>query len=372
MRILIVDDSVVFRSQIKSAVESSMKIELLATAANGKIALQKLEQERFDVMTLDMEMPEMNGMETLKEIKAKKIPVKVVVFAAQTTRGATSAMEALRLGAIEVVPKPDGGNASLDQALEHVKDQLVPILREVETGRLVSGAAKSAESTRAAVESAKTTVESISKDMFPSIQSGDYPKVSVEKFKPKIVVIGSSTGGPNALEVLFETIKAPVKVPILIVQHMPPVFTASLATRIANLTGVEAAEGRNGEVLKPGRIYVAPGDYHMGLFFAPGGISIKLSQGPKRCNVRPAVDVLFEDVAAIYEQHVGAMILTGMGEDGMLGCRAIKSKGGGVMIQDKETCVVWGMPGAVHAAGAFDKMGPIQECGRVLRSWVVG
>jgi two-component system chemotaxis response regulator CheB len=371
MRILIVDDSVVFRSQIKSAVESTMQIDMVATAANGKIALQKLEQERFDVMTLDMEMPEMNGMETLKEIKARNIPVKVVVFAAQTSRGAASAMEALRLGAIEVVPKPDGGTASLEQALNQVKDQLVPILREVETGHLIGNATKLAETTRATVESAKASAESTSRDMYPGIQPGSYPKVRVESFKPKIVVIGCSTGGPNALELLFETIKAPVKVPILIVQHMPPVFTASLATRIGTLTGVDAAEGRNGEVLRAGRIYVAPGDYHMGLFLAPGGISVKLSQSTKRCNVRPAVDVLFEDVAGIYEQHVGAMILTGMGEDGMLGCRAIKSKGGGVMIQDKETCIVWGMPGAVHAAGAFDKMGPIQECGRILRSWVM-
>jgi len=372
MRILIVDDSVVFRSQIKSAVETSMNVTSIATAANGKIALQKLEQETFDVMTLDMEMPELNGIETLREIKARKIPVKVVVFAAQNARAASNALEALKLGALEVVSKPDGGASSLDEALTQVKDQLVPILKQVDGDRVVANAAKAAHSVRASVEDVREKSELTARDMCPGIQKTEYPKVRIETFKPKIIVIGSSTGGPNALEVLFTHIKPPVRVPILCVQHMPPVFTASLASRLGAITGVEAAEGRNGEVLKPGRIYMAPGDYHMGLFLAPGGISIKLSQGPKRCNVRPAVDVLFEDVAGIYEQHVGAIILTGMGEDGMLGCRAIKSKSGGVMIQDKETCVVWGMPGAVHAAGAFDKMGPLQECGRILTEWAKG
>ncbi len=362
MRLLIVDDSVVFRSQIKSAVDASMRVDYVATAANGKIALQKLEQEKFDIMTLDMEMPEMNGMETLREIKSRNIPVKVVVFAAQTSRGAASAMEALRLGAIEVVPKPDGSNASLEQALEHVKSQLMPILQEVDTGRLNNVGIRPADSARAVIEQS-------SREMFPTINRGEYKKLRVESFKPKVIVIGCSTGGPNALEVLFEYVRPPVRVPILIVQHMPPVFTASLAARITTITGVEAAEGRNGEVIREGRIYVAPGDFHMGLFLAPGGISIKLGQGVKRCNVRPAVDVLFEDVASIFESHVGGIILTGMGEDGMLGCRAIKERGGGVVIQDKETCVVWGMPGAVHAAGAFDKMAPLQECGRILQEW---
>ena len=124
------------------------------------------------------------------------------------------------------------------------------------------------------------------------------------------------------------------------------------------------------EIVVGSATYVAPGDYHMGLFLAPSGISIKLSQGPKRCNVRPAVDCLFEDVSSIYEKSVMGFILTGMGEDGMLGCRAIKGRGGGVMIQDKESCVVWGMPGAVHGSGAFDKMGPLNDCARVLESMV--
>ena len=362
MRILIVDDSVVFRSQIKAAVESSMKVTYLATAANGKIALQKLESEGFDVMTLDMEMPEMNGLETLREIKNLKIPVKTIVFAAQNARAAGTALEALSLGALDVVAKPDGGAGSLDEALIQVKAQLMPILKMIEGGRVTSEAS-------AYVTTVRTKMEESAKMMFPGIAPGAYSKTKVETFRPRVIVIGSSTGGPNALEILFANIRPPVHVPILLVQHMPPIFTASLAARIASITGLPAAEGKNGEVIKPGHIYVAPGDNHMGLFLSKLGISIKLSQAPKRCHVRPAVDVLFEDVSSIYEKTVGAMILTGMGEDGMLGCRAIKEKGGGVMIQDKETSIVWGMPGAVHASGAFDKMGPLLECGRILQEW---
>jgi two-component system chemotaxis response regulator CheB len=363
MRLLIVDDSVVFRSQIKSAVDSSLQVDYLATAANGKIALQKLEQEKFDAMTLDMEMPEMNGMETLKEIKARNIPVKVVVFAAHDKRGASSAMEALRLGAIDVVSKPDGSHTSFEDALEHVKSQLIPILREVEIGL-------ASPTSQKVPDAVSPELDRSAKTMFPSIQSQQYPKVLVESFRPKAVVIGCSTGGPNALEVVFEYIRAPITIPILIVQHMPPVFTASLAERLASITGIESAEGRHGEVVRDGRIYVAPGDFHMGLAVAPGSVTIKISQGAKRCNVRPAVDVLFEDAASIYEHQLGGIILTGMGEDGMLGCRAIKQRGGGVVIQDKESSVVWGMPGAVHAAGAFDKVAPLHECGRILQGWV--
>lgn len=369
MRLLIVDDSVVFRSQIRTAVENSLAVNAIGTAANGKIALQKLQQEKYDVMTLDMEMPEMNGMETLKEIKSRGIPIKVVVFAAQTVRGATSAMEALKLGAIEVVSKPDGTNASFDSALQHVRDQLLPILKEVQRKASPISPKIGSDVVRIQPNSAIGAPE---KAADSSVLEEAYKKVLVETFRPKLIVIGSSTGGPNALENLFTHIRPPVKVPILIVQHMPPVFTQSLAARLGVITGLESAEAKHGEAILPGRIYVAPGDYHMGLLKSQEGLLVSLSKGEKRCNVRPAVDVLFEDAAKFNAGGVGAFILTGMGEDGMLGCKAIKSAAGAVMIQDKESSVVWGMPGAVHAAGAFDKMGNIQECARVLQVWSMG
>jgi two-component system chemotaxis response regulator CheB len=370
MRLLIVDDSIVFRSQIKSAVESSLSFKSIGTAANGKIALQKLQHETYDVITLDMEMPELNGMDTLREIKARGLPVKVVIFASQTLRGGTAAMEALKLGAIEVVAKPDGSAASFDEALKHVKDQLMPILQEVQRSISTTSAPPASKAVATAVSTAASTDP---KKVGGRISEADlYKKVMVETFRPKMVVIGSSTGGPNALEVLFQGIKAPTRVPILIVQHMPPVFTASLAHRIGTITGVSAAEAKHGEIITPGKIYVAPGDYHMGVARSPDGVFISLSQSEKRCNVRPSVDVLFDDAAKVLGSQVGAFVLTGMGEDGMAGCKAIKSFAGAVMIQDKESSVVWGMPGAVHAAGAFDKMGSLSECSKVLQAWVMG
>lgn len=361
MRLLIVDDSVVFRSQIKAAVESVMMPQAIGVAQNGKIALQKLAQERYDVMTLDLEMPEMNGMEVLHEIKRLKLPVKTVVFAAQTARGAKGALEALRLGAVEVVAKPDGGASSLHEALEQVKQQLIPILRQFSQDQ-----APYPESSKSSERAANVDSTSI-----PSPASSVWQSKVLETFRPKVVVIGSSTGGPTALDTLFAKVRPPLSVPIFVVQHMPPIFTDSLAQRLQTITGVKAAEAKQGEQVEPNRIYVAPGDYHMGVVHGASGIVIKLDQGPKRCHVRPAVDVLFEDVASIYEHHVMGFILTGMGEDGMRGAKAIKTHGGGIMIQDKETSVVWGMPGAVHSAGAFDKMGSIEECSHMLTTFVL-
>jgi two-component system chemotaxis response regulator CheB len=345
-----------------------LTVNSISTAANGKIALQKLLHEQYDVMTLDMEMPEMNGMDTLREIKSRGIPVKVVIFASQTARGAASAMEALKLGAIEVVSKPDGSSSSFEDALKHVRDQLLPILKEVQKGTATIPVSVMKSPQSGSILGGSFS-EDIGKLSFPNIVAEIYKKVMVETFKPKIVVIGSSTGGPNALEILFQNIRPPVRVPILVVQHMPPVFTSSLASRLGTITDLPAAEGKQDEVIQAGRIYVAPGDFHMGLVSSPEGLSITLSQSGKRCNVRPAVDVLFEDAAKARPNFVGAFVLTGMGEDGMLGCRAIKNAAGAVMIQDKETSVVWGMPGAVHAAGAFDKMGSLQDCARILQSW---
>ena len=362
MRLLIVDDSVVFRSQIKAAVESVMTPEVIGVAQNGKIALQKLTQERYDVMTLDLEMPEMNGMEVLEEIKRQKLPVKTVIFAAQTARGAKGALEALRLGAVEVVAKPDGGAGSLQEALEQVKQQLIPILRQFSQDR-----APHFEKSPTVARSANVAPPIPP----PSSSHRTWQNKVLETFRPKVIVIGSSTGGPSALDILFSKIKPPISVPILIVQHMPPIFTDSLAQRLQTVTGIKAAEAKHGEQIEPNRIYVAPGDFHMGVVHGPNGILIKLDQGPKRCHVRPAVDVLFEDIASIYERHVMGFVLTGMGEDGMLGAKAIKSNGGGVMIQDKESSVVWGMPGAVHSAGAFDKMGSIEDWSHMLATFVL-
>ncbi len=351
LRVLVVDDSIVFRSQIKAALESTDGVEVVGVASNGKIALEKMAQTHVDLVTLDMEMPEMDGLQTLIQLQAKKYNAKVIVFSAQTARGADKALEALTHGASDVVRKPSGGTATLEGALQEIKNELIPkVCQFIHLPR--AGAVPPAREKIVARPSL--------------VKTNGYPRVNLELLKPAAIVVGSSTGGPDALEKVFANFAKPIACPILIAQHMPPVFTASLAKRLENISGLPAAEGRQWEPIKSGRIYIAPGDFHMTIANHEGALRIKLDQGPQRNSVRPAVDSLFESAAALFGKRLAGIILTGMGEDGKLGCEAIKTAGGGVMIQSEESCIVFGMPGAVFQCGAYDKIGNLQEIKSVM------
>lgn len=338
MRVLIVDDSVVFRSQIKAALEGAALIEVVGVANNGKIAIQKLGQLSVDLVTLDMEMPEMGGLETIREIKKLKYPVRIIVFSSHTTRGSEMAIEALALGADDFLPKPVlSEGAQLSDINSRIRAELLPKINQ-----FIVDPSKS-----------KSVVGGLP-GISARVETG-FQKKDISTFLPHALVVGSSTGGPPALEKVLGGLKPPLKIPIFIVQHMPPVFTASLAKRIQDITGIPSEEAKNEEEVKANHIYVAPGNYHMSLK-KTDSVRIVLDQAPQRNSVRPAVDVLFESAAKIYGTKCMAVVLTGMGEDGMLGCRAIKQSGGGVMIQDKESCVVFGMPGAVFQAGCYDEI----------------
>jgi two-component system chemotaxis response regulator CheB len=366
MRVLIVDDSVVFRSQIKQSLSGIEGLEVVGTAANGKIALERLQEIPCEVVILDLEMPEMNGFEFLAELRARRLPQKVIVFAANDQSGANNVFEAFRAGAVDFITKPKGAS-NLDASLASIREQLVPKIVQFR------------ERQTRGVEPPRTTPARPVTGPAPApahhpAQASAYPRVSIESFHPRVVLIGSSTGGPGALDQLFAAIKGlHVSVPILIAQHMPPLFTESLARRLSTLSGIPAAEAKSGETVQPGRIYVAPGDFHMSVAQSAsgsGGVVIRTDQAPKRHNVRPSVDTLFESAATVYGAAVAAFVLTGMGEDGRLGSVAIKQKSGAVMIQDRESSVVWGMPGAVHASGAYDREGSIVECAGVLAKLV--
>jgi two-component system chemotaxis response regulator CheB len=369
IRVLIVDDSVVFRSQIKAALEGTSNIKVVGSAANGKIALDKIALEPVDLVILDLEMPEMNGHQFLTEIARRKLPQKVIVFAAPTEQGRQMSFKALAEGAVDVIQKPTTAK-SLEAALEGIKSDLVPkILQFAQRHDVSESGLSSAAPTTGLTGQALDAVSSTGTP--PPVRS--FKSVALESFKPRVVVIGSSTGGPTALEVIFGLMAGKaVNVPILIAQHMPPHFTECLAKRLETISGIPSGEGRPGELVKPGRIYVAPGDYHMTVRRLPDGSNsiIHLDQSPKRNSVRPAVDSLFESVASVYGGMVGAFVLTGMGEDGMVGSKAIKQATGGVMIQNKASSVVWGMPGAVASAGALDAEGDLPECARILAKMV--
>jgi two-component system chemotaxis response regulator CheB len=182
-----------------------------------------------------------------------------------------------------------------------------------------------------------------------------------------MIVIGSSTGGPAALEKIFSSIKAPINIPILITQHMPPVFTEMLARRLSDMTGIPCAEAKNGEVIKPNQMYIAPGDYHMIVVGNKAEYKIQLNQEAQRNSVRPAVDYLFETAADIFDRTCMGFVLTGMGEDGLIGAQALRRKGAAMMIQDKESCVVFGMPGAIYSSGDYDQIGNLETISTTIR-----
>lgn len=357
IKVLVIDDSVVFRTQISNALAHEPSIKVVGTAASGPIALQKLGLLEVDVVILDMEMPEMNGIDVLKEMRKRKVNTRVIIFSSQTQQGASAALACLREGADDIVAKPSGPGLSLETAVEAIRVALVPKVLQFH------GKSKVDESSNQSFKVEDKTADKRQQDatLFP------LKKRDVSKLYPSVLVIGSSTGGPTALEKIFQPISGPIGIPVLIVQHMPPVFTQALAKRLESITGIPAAEGVAGELVQPNRIYVAPGDYHMLITTSAQGKNIVLNQDPQRNSVRPAVDALFESTAQVYRENCLGIVLTGMGEDGLVGAREIRTHGGAMVIQDQASCVVFGMPGAIFDAGEYDQIGDLDFISRLLQ-----
>lgn len=349
MKILIVDDSVVVRSLLKKVLTSIEGVTDIGLAANGSIACEKLQQDRFDLVILDMEMPEMDGLETLQALKDKNIDVKCMIFASSTQTGARTAMDAFRLGACDVIAKPTFDSFAPEKLFETIRELLLSKIRPMLTGNARSS----------------STSDQLIKPPEPS--GLPWTRSDIRLFKPEILVIASSTGGPMALEEVLGRIGGPLSIPILIAQHMPPLFTKSLAERLGDIAKMPAGEGRNGEILQAGRIYVAPGDYHMSVTQQNAQVAITLDQSPPILHVRPAANKLMESVAAIYQRRTMGLVLTGMGEDGKEGAIAIKKAGGLVLIQDQKSSVVWGMPGSVAEVGAYDYQGDLPTLGAWIK-----
>ena len=360
MRVLIVDDSVVFRSQIKAALEGSALIEVVGAANNGKIALQKLAQKSgVELITLDMEMPEMSGLETIKEIKKAGFPVKIIVFSSATTRGSEATLDALEAGADDFVAKPSGEGATFENASVRIRDELLPKILQFKKNQGIDR--------KPAITSQSYSPGTLSN----SSDSIKVAKKNLDTFIPSIIVIGSSTGGPPALEQVLTGIQHPLRIPIVIAQHMPAMFTTSLAKRIKTISGIETTEAVHGEPVKPGHIYIAPGNYHVSFQRIQAQTLFKLDQNPPRNSVRPSADTLFESAADHYGSRSMAFVLTGMGEDGLVGSRAIKKAAGGIMIQNKESCVVFGMPGAIFNAGLHDSIGSLHQIQAMINKMTI-
>ena len=337
LKIMIVDDSVIYRTHVRSALLGNKMFDVVGVASNGRLALEKLSQTHVDLLILDLEMPEMGGLQTLKNLLTTSFKGKVLVFASTSVRGAETALEALKLGATDFVPKPGAGDSSSDVIVDPVlklKALLEPKIISIFAERFSQN-----QPDRAG-------------NFVPS--SNSYHRPIWDLFKPKIVLIGASTGGPTVLEKVFSQIGPPLSCPVLIVQHMPPVFTATFADRLQKVSGLTVQEAKNGQALLENNVYIAPGNFHMFLAENKGQVTIHLNQDPLVNSVRPAVDPLFESAAGIYKSGCLGIIFTGMGSDGAIGAEKIKENNGIVIIQEQNSCVVFGMPGAVKAAGAYD------------------
>lgn len=345
IRVLIVDDAVVVRKMLSETMNDDPDIEVVGTASNGSICLQKIPQVNPDIISLDIEMPEMNGLEALEKIREKWPDLPVIMFSTLTQKGAAATLDSLSKGATDYVAKPSKAT-SLDEGIELIKKGLIPKIKAL------------------CNESAGLGIpDSLPKPKPVVVKPNDPQSMKgIKKFhRIDVVAIGVSTGGPNALAALMPSFPANFPVPILIVQHMPPNFTKLLADRLNSKSELTVTECRNGEVLEPGHAYVAPGDYHMYVEQSKDDVVALLNQGPPENSCRPAVDVLFRSVSKVFGRNTLGVVLTGMGQDGLHGCEHIQSRGGQVIAQDEETCVVWGMPGFVVKGNLADIILPLDK-----------
>jgi len=349
IRVLVVDDSVVIRRLVTDILNGDPDIEVVGVAANGRIALDKITQINPDIITLDVEMPEMDGLQALAELRKTHPRLPVIMFSTLTERGGVTTLEALSLGASDYVTKP-ANVASATAGMARVRDDLIPKIKGL-CGRVWTPQVKVPAAILGPVRRAPVTLN-----------------VSVLNRRVEIVAIGTSTGGPNALAELIPQIPGDFPVPIVIVQHMPPIFTKLLADRLSGKSAIEVQEGRAGGVLSAAAAWIAPGDYHMVVEKSGTITRIDLNQDPPENSCRPSVDVLFRAVARSYGATVLGVILTGMGQDGLRGCEHIREAGGQVIAQDEATSVVWGMPGCVARNGLADQVLPLERiAGEIAR-----
>jgi two-component system chemotaxis response regulator CheB len=423
IRVLVVDDSMVMRRVVSDILAAEVDLDVQPPAAGGALALARLDAGPIDVVILDVEMPEMSGLEVLEKLRQRPGMPVVIMFSASTQKAASTTLDALSLGASDYVTKPSG-TGSAAASVELVRSQLLPRIRAL--GRRVSGrpggtgspastgstggpgvASSSSSSTPGPARatptsspsrtSSSTTLEAVS--LWPTNAPSHAPSPSSSSrlgrspaseaprtgsrppsgpiatrapsttFSPRsaragaieVLVIGASTGGPNALAALLRDLPAKLPVPVVIVQHMPPVFTKMLAERLTATTSMPVDEATHGQSLVPGRALLAPGDHHLVVHRQGVEVVAHLNKEAPENSCRPSVDVLFRSVAATFGASVLGVVLTGMGQDGLVGCQALKAVGAQIVVQDEASSVVWGMPGFVARAGLADAVKPLAE-----------
>ena len=330
VRVVVCDDSAVIRAYLARMLESDPAVRVVARVANGQLALEAIKREPADVILLDIEMPVMDGLTALPRLLEADPALRVIIASSLTTRGAEIALRALKLGASDYIPKPGGPEAAGTAAF---RDELLAKVKGLARLRRSFGSRAGESGT---------------------IQLRPAPPLS-----PRLLAIGSSTGGPQALFTLVQALGARVRVPVVLTQHMPATFTPILADHIDRLGALPCREAVDGEILHPGRIYVAPGDRHLLVQESAGVLRARLSSDPPENYCRPSVDPMLRTAAQACSGRVLVAMLTGMGHDGLAGTRQVIGMGGVAVAQNEATSVVWGMPGAIARAGLCNAVLPL-------------
>ncbi len=369
LRVLVVDDTVVYRKIVSDVLSDIPGVEVVGTANNGKIALSRIKTLKPDLLTLDVEMPEMTGLETLEQIQKEALDVGAIMVSSLTQKGSEMTIRALELGAFDFIPKPQGGGGMAENRLA-LKDSLLPKIkafghqreiRKILKGKTRTSTAPGKVETRITQEKPATVVRRMD-----SLTAG-------LRRKSLAVGIAISTGGPNALSVMMPSLPANMGVPVLIVQHMPPMFTKHLAVSLNAKCALEVVEAEDGQEVTANRAYIAPGGKQMKIAAGLDGRKIvRITNDPPENNCRPSADYLFRSMAQVYEDRVTGVIMTGMGSDGVLGLKLMKRKGALVIAQDAASCVVYGMPKEAVDAGVADIVAPLDLMASEIQRTVRG
>lgn len=348
LRVLVVDDTIVYRKIVGDVLKAIPGVEVVGTANNGKIALSKINTLKPDLVTLDIEMPEMSGIEVLQELQQHPSPPRVIMLSTLTREGSEMTIKALELGAFDFVSKPDAGTMA-DNLLK-VKQAIEPIVNALKRKKITR------LDLRPRIAPIKRADQ---RHPTPTGTKVQPPR----KTKSEIVGIGISTGGPNALTRMIPMLPGNFKAPILIVQHMPPMFTASLANSLNNKSQLDVKEAEDGDLIIPGRVLIAPGGRQMKIVAGQDGLSrkIKITDDPSENSCKPSVDYLFRSIAQHYVGRATGVIMTGMGSDGSKGLAQMKKNGSHVIAQDEASCTVFGMPKAPTESGIVDVIAPLDK-----------
>lgn len=333
-KVIVVDDSAFMRMIISDMIESTDRYKVIARFKNGKELIDKVEEYKPDIITLDVEMPIMDGLTTLRELKKKDKKYSVIMLSSLTKKGSITTMQCLEAGAVDFVEKANGSNR------ENMKAELINKIDAILESQGMSKV----------------------KIVHKNVEIKGHKKIDA-------VIVGASTGGPRALQQMLSKIDGDINIPVFVVQHMPKGFTKAFAERLNKICNLKVVEAEDGMVIEKNTIYIAQGGYHMTV---GDGKRIKLNEEPAIWGVRPAVDKLFESAVKIYKGNLVSAILTGMGRDGATGCELVKDAGGVTISEDQSTCTIYGMPKAAYETGKIDLVLPLQEIGNNINKIIKG